>query len=186
MTRKHALALFATLALVLLVLDRVTKAVAIDQLANAKPIAFLPALLDFVLVYNTGGAFSIFEGGAVFFVGVAVCAVAVIIAFLLRASHLRPPVVIALSLISAGALGNAWDRAVNGAVPDFIHTLFIEFPVFNVADICLTVGEAVLIVAVAIYWFGPRKQEDTQGEAAPAADTQEATTPGSAVPKEDA
>ncbi|MDR1358851.1 MAG: signal peptidase II [Coriobacteriales bacterium] len=160
MKRKNALILFIVLAAALLVLDRATKIIAIEVLSNSGPVAFLPAFLDFVLVYNTGGAFGLFEGGGVLFVGVALIAVVAIVVYLIKAQQLLPPVVVALSLIAAGALGNAYDRAVSGAVPDFIHTLFIEFPVFNVADCCLTIGEAVLVVAAAIYWFRPKKQPD--------------------------
>lgn len=159
MKRKNAIILFALLTLVLLALDRITKVIAIEVLTENGPVAFLPAFLDFALVYNTGGAFGLFEGGAVFFVGVAVIALVVIVAYLVKAKDLRLSIVIALSMISAGALGNAYDRAVDGAVPDFIHTLFIEFPVFNVADICLTVGEILLIIAVAIIWFAPGKKQ---------------------------
>lgn len=163
MKRKNALIIFTVLTLLLLALDRVTKMVAIDILSETGPIVFIPGVLDFVLVYNTGGAFGLFEGGAVFFVGVAVIALIVIVAYLIKAQQLRAPVVVALALISAGALGNAYDRAIDHAVPDFIHTLFMEFPVFNVADICLTVGEIFLLVMVALYWFSPRyRQEEEQ------------------------
>ena len=159
MKRKNAVALLLILTIGLLTVDRITKIIAIDALTGSKPVAFLPGFLDFVLVYNTGGAFGIFEGGGVFFVGVAVIAFIGIIVYLLRAQQLHMPIVIALSLISGGALGNAYDRAMSGAVPDFIHTLFIEFPVFNAADSFLTVGEILLILLLAFYWFGPKRQD---------------------------
>ncbi|MDR1088317.1 MAG: signal peptidase II [Coriobacteriales bacterium] len=165
MKRKNALILFVVLVLVLLALDRATKLLAIEVLSSTGPVAFLPAFLDFALVYNTGGAFGLFEGGGVLFVGVAVLAVVAIVVYLIKARQLQLPVVVALSLIAAGALGNAYDRAVSGAVPDFIHTLFIEFPVFNIADCCLTIGEVIFVVAMAIYWFGPRKPAADQEHA---------------------
>ena len=164
MKRKNALILFILLTAVLIGIDRITKIIAIDVLSQSGPIAFLPALLDFVLVYNTGGAFGLFEGGGVLFVGVAVIAVVAVVIYLIRAQQLHMPVVLALSLISAGALGNAYDRATDGAVPDFIHTIFIEFPVFNMADIFLTVGEILLIAMLAYYWFGPKKDEIPESE----------------------
>lgn len=165
MKRSNALILFTVSTMILLAVDRVTKVIAVDVLTDSGPTVFLPALLDFVLVYNTGGAFGLFEGGATLFVGVAVLAVIVIIAYLVRAKQLHLPVVFALSLISAGALGNAYDRLMIGAVPDFIHTLFMEFPVFNVADCLLTVGEIVLIITVAYYWFvWPKTQETVSSE----------------------
>jgi len=160
MKRRNALVIFLVIVAVILVLDRITKIIAIELLTDSAPIAFLPLFLDFALVYNTGGAFGIFEGGGTLFVLVAIIAVLVILIYLFSAKQLQLPIVIALSLIVGGALGNAYDRAVDGAVPDFIHTLFIEFPVFNVADMALTVGEISLLVAVAIYWFGQSKREE--------------------------
>jgi len=164
MKRKNALALFAVVVIAILALDRVTKIIAIEQLADSAPRAFLPLFLDFALVYNTGGAFGIFAGGSSVFVLVAIIAVAAILIYLLRAKQLHLPIVLAVALIAGGALGNAYDRAVDGAVPDFIHTLFIDFPVFNVADMALTVGEIGLLIIVAFYWFGQGKQKETDEE----------------------
>lgn len=158
MKRRNALIVFVLIVTIVLIADRVTKIVAVEQLTGHPPIAFLPLLLDFALVYNTGGAFGLFAGGGYLFVFVAIAAFAVIVIYLWRASDLLPAIVIALSLIGGGALGNAYDRAFAGAVPDFIHTIFIEFPVFNIADIALTLGEILLLVAVTILWFKPRPQ----------------------------
>jgi len=162
MKRQNALILFCVLLLVVLILDRVTKIIAIDVLTDGGPIAFIPSFMDFVLVYNTGAAFGLFEGGGAVFVIVAIISVLVILAYLFRAKQLRALVVVALGLIAGGALGNAYDRATSGAVPDFFRTLFIDFPVFNVADIALTVGEFGLLIIVAIYWFGPSKEKDPE------------------------
>jgi len=166
MKRRNALILFAVIVLVVLLLDRITKIIAVDQLTDSGPVAFLPLFLDFALVYNTGGAFGLFEGGATLFVIVAVVALIVIIVYIIKARQLHLPIIIALSLIAGGALGNAYDRAVDGAVPDFIHTLFIDFPVFNVADIALTVGEICLLIVVAYYWFGQGKYRAVDKDAA--------------------
>jgi signal peptidase II len=167
MKRSHAFVLFVVLAVAIIALDRITKNIAIDVLTDGGPVVFLPLFLDFVLVYNTGGAFGLFEGGGVLFVAVAALAVIVIIAYLIKAKHLHPLVVIVLAMISAGALGNAYDRATIGAVPDFIHTLFIQFPVFNVADIALTLGEIILLIIVAVHWFGPGSRAEASVEDAP-------------------
>ncbi|MCL2530520.1 MAG: signal peptidase II, partial [Coriobacteriia bacterium] len=162
MKRQNALILFTVLMLVVLILDRITKIIAIDVLTDSGPIAFIPSFMDFVLVYNTGAAFGLFEGGGAIFVGVAIISMLVILIYLFKAKQLRMLVVIALGLIAGGALGNAYDRATSGAVPDFFRTLFIDFPVFNVADIALTVGEFGLLIIIAIYWFGPSKQKDLE------------------------
>ncbi|MBQ7976709.1 MAG: signal peptidase II, partial [Clostridia bacterium] len=51
-------------------------------------------------------------------------------------------------LIFAGALGNGLDRIFRGYVIDFIETAFINFPVFNIADISITIGAIVLVIYV--------------------------------------
>lgn len=56
-----------------------------------------------------------------------------------------------LTLLFAGALGNAIDRIFRGYVVDFIETAFIDFPVFNVADIAITCG--AVIMAIYIIFF---------------------------------
>ena len=65
---------------------------------------------------------------------------------------MKPGLVIALSLLAAGGIGNVVDRVIFGYVVDFIEFNFIEFPVFNVADICVTVG--VILLFIQVLFFG--------------------------------
>ena len=58
---------------------------------------------------------------------------------------------VSLMLLFAGALGNAIDRVFRGFVVDFIKTSFINFPVFNVADIAITVGAALFIIYLMFF-----------------------------------
>jgi signal peptidase II len=62
------------------------------------------------------------------------------------------PVVVALGLITGGAVGNLIDRAIVGKVTDFLYFAAIDFPVFNIADSALIVGVGILIVWLL---FGP-------------------------------
>ena len=50
--------------------------------------------------------------------------------------------------MAGGAAGNMLDRLIRGFVPDMIETLFVSFPVFNVADSCLTVGCALMMISL--------------------------------------
>jgi signal peptidase II len=101
--------------------------------------------LDFVLQYNTGGAFSLAQGWAPVIGGVAVVIVAVL---LVSVRHARSnAVAAALGLVIGGALGNLSDRVFrshHGAVVDFIALHF--WPTFNVADSCVVVGGLLLVV----------------------------------------
>jgi signal peptidase II len=153
-----AVIIFAILFIVLVAIDRITKATAIDVLSSTGSIVFIPGFMDFTLVYNTGGAFGMLEGAGPLFVAFAAIALVAIIVYLFYVKQHNPLLVIALILIAAGAAGNAYDRLVSGSVPDFIHTLFIEFAVFNVADCCLTVGVALITIMIIRSMF---KQNET-------------------------
>ena len=106
-------------------------------------------LVQFRLVHNTGMAWGLF-GDSTFALGVMSAVVCVVLtAFLLanlrRASALE---VVGLALVVAGGLGNAIDRFSLGYVVDFIETVFMDFPVFNVADIGVTCGFVIFIVGL--------------------------------------
>ena len=103
--------------------------------------------LDFSLSYNTGSAFSLFQGDTGILVVVAVVLVAVLLVMVWRAATLGRAVI--LGLILGGALGNLCDRffrGEHGAVVDYVDFHF--FPSFNVADSCITVGCILLILSI--------------------------------------
>ena len=132
-------------------LDYVTKIIAV---INLKPHHTTPVIKDvFHLTYceNTGGAFSIFSGNpyllALVSLLVIVCAVIYVIVKKPR-SHL---LLCSLSMISAGGLGNIIDRLTKGYVVDFFDFRIINFAIFNVADIFVCVGMALLCIYVLFF-----------------------------------
>ena len=115
---------------------------------------------------NTGAAFGLFQGGT----GVlSIAAIAIITAIVLSATRMgsrNPTLMLALGLVSGGAIGNLSDRLSLGYVRDFIEVYALRvdfqgvvytFPVFNVADSAITVG-VLLIMAILLF----TKQEGTQ------------------------
>ena len=64
------------------------------------------------------------------------------------------PLYLSLILIFSGAVGNFIDRVKNKYVVDFIYFKLIDFPVFNFADICITIGCAVLILSLIFIYRG--------------------------------
>ena len=97
-------------------------------------------------------------------VSVIVC-IAVVLVFLFyewafghRATALET---CALSLIAAGGIGNAIDRFVNGFVVDFIDLTFMDFPVFNIADIGVTCGFVLLVIGYLLATRPPSRKETT-------------------------
>ena len=125
--------------------DQLTKWWAVDRLVSG-PVHVLWRL-DFALSYNTGSAFSLFQGATGVIVAVAVALVAVLLVLVWRAPTLGRAAI--LGLILGGALGNLVDRffrGLHGAVVDFVDFHF--FPSFNVADSCITVGCLLLVITL--------------------------------------
>ncbi len=108
---------------------------------------FIPGLMNLTNLHNDGAAWSILEGQQWFFYLITLAAV-VVLAYLMRQWHTNRLKMIALSLIMAGALGNFIDRVHQHYVVDMFELLPINFPVFNVADSCLTVGVIALIIII--------------------------------------
>lgn len=111
----------------------------------------LCGIVQFRLVHNTGAAWGMF-GDSTFALGVfslVLCVVLVVYLFILspRASLIE---VVGLSLVVAGGLGNALDRFTLGYVVDFIDPVFIDFPVFNIADIGVTCGFVLFVIGLVL------------------------------------
>ena len=142
--------LYFVLAAGLVALDQLVKYLVSTNIPLGGSVPFLPHIMDLTYVQNTGCAFSLLEEHTWLLTLVsAVMSVALGVA-LAKGFFKHPMGKITLSLLLAGAVGNLIDRAVCGYVVDMFRTLFMEFAVFNVADICVVVGG---IAAVAYYLF---------------------------------
>ncbi|HET7160585.1 MAG TPA: signal peptidase II [Burkholderiales bacterium] len=137
------------LSIVVVVLDQLTKFV-IKRNFTLHESLEVTSFFNLVLVYNQGAAFSFLSdaGGwqRGFFTAIAIIA-SVWIAWLLRKHSTQTLFCLALSLILGGALGNVIDRIAIGAVADYLdfHAFGMHWPAFNVADIAISCGAALLI-----------------------------------------
>ena len=128
-------------------LDQFVKYWASANIALGTSHGFIPGLMNLTNLHNDGAAWSILEGQQWFFYLITLAAV-VVLAYLMRQWRTNRWKMIALSLIMAGALGNFIDRVHQHYVVDMFELLPINFPVFNVADSCLTVGVIALIIII--------------------------------------
>ncbi len=138
------------LAAVLIVLDQASKSAIEGWLAYGERVPVLP-VFDLTLLYNAGAAFSFLadgDGGQRWlFTGIALIAAIVILRLLY--THAGQGLFCAsLACILGGALGNALDRVAHGHVVDFLLFYWKDwyFPAFNIADIAITCGAALLIL----------------------------------------
>ena len=132
-------------------LDQATKHLAETLLAMHQPVPVLPSF-NLTLTYNTGAAFSFLAGAdgwqRWFFLGWGTAVSVGLIVWLWRLKPGDSWLAAALALILAGAVGNLIDRAWLGQVIDFIQVYYDRwyFPVFNIADISINIGAALLVV----------------------------------------
>ena len=151
--RRRTVIVFAAVVVVWLIVEQATKlyfAGGAWQQAGS-PEGPLPAVFRFALTYNTGGAWSIFSG-ATWALGVfSLVVVAVVTVYLMAvASRALPVEAVGAALVAAGGVGNAIDRFSLGHVIDFIEPTFIDYPVFNVADIGVTCGVVLFLVGLFV------------------------------------
>lgn len=142
---------YAWVAVVVLILDQLTKYLAAGYLMRQGEIHLLP-FLNLVLVHNTGAAFGFLSSAGgwqnVFFIVVALAACAFILWMGWRLGAKDKLLATALMLVLGGALGNLVDRVFHGYVIDFIDVYYgtWHWPAFNVADSAITIGAVLLII----------------------------------------
>lgn len=132
-------------AALVFVLDRWTKLWALQhlQLGSSRPV--IGQLVAWTLVENRGAAFGLFSGATIAFIVAAVVSIGALLYSLRR----RPPVIVQIGIggLLGGALGNLYDRILTHRVVDFIDVRLWSY-VFNVADIGITLGAAVLVISL--------------------------------------
>lgn len=143
-------------ALVVLLVDQLTK-LAVRAVGDALHVTVIPGVIDFLFVRNIGAAFSMGEGYGIAFAVLALAVIVAIAVYLVRAPQLAHLEVVGMAMVAGGAIGNAIDRLAFGFVTDFIATTFIDFPVFNVADIGITVG--VVLALIGYMFLSPAARE---------------------------
>ena len=153
MTKKRGLLLALFMALAVAA-DQITKVLVRAKLpygAAAGDRPLIPGVIGLTWVENEGAAWSMLSGMRWLFLALVVVFF-VAVAVLIRKKWITKPAELwCLAAIGGGALGNGIDRALRGTVTDMLQTLFMRFPVFNVADCFITCGAIALIVYV-LFW----------------------------------
>ena len=109
------------------------------------------AVFSLTYLKNSGAAFSMLENAREFFIIVAVAATTLLWGYVHHNKSIHMISVSFIGLLTAGIMANCHERIVLGYVRDYIHLNFINFPVFNVADIFITIGVIALISMLLVY-----------------------------------
>ena len=146
---------YPVLIILLVVLDLFSKDYAANNFLFAQSYTTFIPFIDFLLIYNSGIAFGIFDGYGNLASNLLLVITIFILIYLIRLL-VKEKVQIAkfaLSLITAGALGNIIDRFIDGKVTDFLHLEFgsFSFFIFNLADAFITLGAILIIYFELIY-----------------------------------
>jgi len=152
---RHPGRVFVAIAASILLVDQVTKAFVRSNMTPGESITVARGLLNLTFVNNVGAAFGLFPGKQPVFIATSLVVLFVVAAYWRRARPREWPVVVALALVCAGALGNLLDRTLVGRVTDFFEFGFIEFPVFNIADMAIIFGVGILALWIL---FGPQPE----------------------------
>lgn len=133
-------------------MDQLSKSLAVNMLGQVGAVqSFIPHFIRFEYRENTGMAWGLLPNARVYFIIVTLILAAFLVFLLVRYRKLLPKLSkVALTVILSGAIGNLIDRIFLGYVRDFIAFDFIEFPVFNIADCCVTIGAVLLAVSLLL------------------------------------
>lgn len=125
------------------------------------PIVIIEKVISFVYVRNTGAAFGMFEDNAMMLAVFSVVFLIVFLIFDFVCGDKNIWYFLGFGFVLGGAIGNMVDRIAFGYVRDFIYLNFMKwFPVFNVADMFLTVGMICFAVYIVFFMFKDEKKED--------------------------
>lgn len=148
-SKKIYYSFFIIYVIMLIIVDQLTKYIVRVNLADGD-LNIIPGVLQLHLLFNTGAAFSILTGKTLFFYILTPIVACVIIVFFLKLPLEKKyqPMAFCLATLVAGAFGNYIDRLAFGKVTDFIYFSLINFPVFNVADIYVTLSVIFMLILI--------------------------------------
>lgn len=157
--RAGRIILYAAIFVALVALDQFTKILAETHLADRDKVDVLLPLFGFRFVENQGAAWGMMAGRRILLIILPIVSIGVLSWFCYNSlAEDKRLLALGTLFIMSGGAGNLIDRAFRpgGAVIDFIELRFMDFPVFNVADLCVTIG--VILVVVYLLFSGGKSE----------------------------
>ena len=140
--------IYYLLAALLIIIDQITKWNIVQNFELYQEKVIVPGFFSLFYIQNEGAAWGIFQGKIYL---VTLLVVGYLIYMFQQEKNKTKLVGISFALILSGAIGNFIDRLLNGYVVDMFRLDFINFPIFNVADVCLTVGVVLMLIHVLFF-----------------------------------
>ena len=142
---KRKVSIFISI-LLLILLDQAVKGYVVKEIPLGGMRRFIPKVVSLTYLKNSGAAFSMLENQQWFFTIITLIAMGAAFIYLYR--HIKGSIwlLLGLTLIISGGIGNFIDRLRQGFVVDMFHLDFMNFAIFNVADIYLSIGVGLLLI----------------------------------------
>lgn len=139
-----------SIASIVIMIDLILKLIVSSKLVENDSLKVIPNFFSIYYLKNTGAAFSILQDSAVFLVILSAIILLILNNYIDKEKSLSKMSEISLGMVIGGIFGNMIDRIINHSVTDFISFRIFNynFPVFNIADIGITVGVFLLLISV--------------------------------------
>lgn len=140
--------IFAVIFTVLIVVaDQISKYLVITNFALGDSVPLIEGIINLTYIHNNGAAFGILKNQRWFFLAVTAVIMIICITMLIRKTYKSKWMYWAICIVLGGGLGNMIDRAFRGGnVIDFLEFGFFDFPIFNLADIAVSVGAVMIFI----------------------------------------
>jgi signal peptidase II len=139
---------------ILVAIDQFTKYLAVLHLQNKNPVVFIKNVFELYYLENNGAAFGILQNARWLFLLLTAVFLIILVIISLRIKPIKKytPIQVIIIFLGSGALGNCIDRFNQGYVIDFFYFKAINFPIFNVADIYVTLSAIALVILLLFYY----------------------------------
>lgn len=160
---RNKIIVLVMLSVAILALDLITKYVICGMFAENEGITAIPYLFNIIVVHNEGAAWGILSGNQIGLIILSILLFAFLVWYFVKEKKKSWLLVVSMAFIYGGCIGNLFDRIVFGYVRDFIQFAFWQsFPIFNFADVFLTVGVILFAIYLIIFLVKKEKSEDTE------------------------
>lgn len=144
--------LIYTLGMAYMLLDQVIKLIVIKNMNLFQEITIIPKFFSLYYIKNTGAAFSIFGNQTLLLIVISILSLVILKNYVEKLKRVTNLTIVSLGIMLGGIIGNLFDRILYKAVIDYLsfNIFGYSFPVFNLADIGITIGAILLIIDLII------------------------------------
>ncbi len=153
-----------SIAAISIMIDQIVKIIIRTKMKLNTSIPLIPNIFNLTYVENKGAAFSILQNTQIFLIIIGLVFLYVIDYYIKKEKKFDKLNIIALGLIIGGIIGNLVDRILLHAVVDYLDFTLINFPIFNIADSCITIGVILFIISIIKEEIDSKKNNKIQVE----------------------